>query len=45
MQNKYKIIGSISSFKNDLNDHFSSTGFYFKRKVIEDSHKEIKYIS
>ena len=37
------IIG-ISSFQNWLNDIFSSTGFYFKSKVIEDSHEEKKYI-
>ena len=33
------IIGGISSFQNGLNDLFSSTGFYFKSKVIEGSHK------
>ena len=29
----------ISSFQNGLIDLFSSTGFYFKSKVIESSHK------
>ena len=33
------IIGSISSFQNGFNDLFTSTGFYFKSKVIEGSHK------
>ena len=33
------IISGISSFQNGLNDLFSSTGFYFKSKVIEVSHK------
>ena len=34
------IIGGISSFQNGVNDFFSSTGFYFKSKVIEgSSHK------
>ena len=32
------IIG-ISNFQNALNDLFSSTGFYFKSKVIEGSLK------
>ena len=32
------IIG-ISSFQTGLKDPFSSTGFYFKSKVIEVSHK------
>ena len=31
--------GSISSFQNGLNDLYSLTGFYFKIKVIEGSHK------
>ena len=30
----------ISSFQTGLNDLFSSTGFYFKSKVIEGSHKK-----
>ena len=29
----------ISSFQNGLNELFSSTGFYFKSKVIEGFHK------
>ena len=29
----------ISSFQNELNGLFSSTGFYLKSKVIEGSHK------
>ena len=29
----------ISSFQTGLNVLFSSTGFYFKSKVIEGSHK------
>ena len=33
------VIGGISSFQNEFNDLFSSTGFYFKSKVIEGSHK------
>ena len=37
--NKPKHIGSISSFQNRYNARFSSTGFYFKSKVIEGSHK------
>ena len=32
-------ITDISSFQNGLKDLFSSTGFYFKIKVIADSHK------
>ena len=32
-------INGISSFQTGLNDHFSSTGFYFKSEVIEESHK------
>ena len=31
------IIGGISNFWNGLNDLFSSSGFYFKSKVIEGS--------
>ena len=34
----HNIIG-ISNFQNALNDLFSSTGFYFKSKVIEGSLK------
>ena len=33
------IIGSMSGFQNRFNNLFSSTGFYFKIKVIEGSHK------
>ena len=33
------IIDNILSFQNGLNDFFRSTGFYFKSKVIEGSHK------
>ena len=33
------IIIGISSFQTGLKDPFSSTGFYFKSKVIEVSHK------
>ena len=35
--NNNNIIGSISSFRNLR--HYSSTGFYFKSKVIEGSHE------
>ena len=34
------IIGSISSFQNGPDNLFSSSGFYFKSKIIKDSHKE-----
>ena len=37
--NIHNDIGSISSFQNELNDLFSSTGFYLKSKVIEGRHK------
>ena len=33
------IIGGISSFQNGLSDHFISTDFNLKSKVIEVSHK------
>ena len=43
------IIGDISSFQNEFNDLFSSTGLYFKSKVIESSRKGgnnvFKYLS
>ena len=40
------IISDISSFQNEFNDLFSSTGFYFKNKVIESSRKgEIMFLS
>ena len=29
----------ISSSQNGLNHPFSSTGFYFKSKIVEDSHE------
>ena len=38
--NIQKNIIVISSFKTGPNDLFSSTGFYFKSKVIEGSHKK-----
>ena len=38
--NIYNNIISISSFQNGLNDLINSTGFYFKIKVMEGSHKE-----
>ena len=34
----YKTTSGISSFQNGFNHLFSSTGFYFKSKVIEASH-------
>ena len=37
--NKHNNINGISSFRNGLNNLFSSTGFYFKSEVIEGSHK------
>ena len=37
--NIYTNITGISSFRNGLNHHFSSTGFYFKSKIDEDSHE------
>ena len=37
--NIYKNIISISSFQNGVNDLINSTGFYFKMKVMEGSHK------
>ena len=36
------IIGGISSFQIGLKDLISSTGFYFKRKVLEGSLKREK---
>ena len=30
---------AILSFKNGLTNLFSSTGFYFKSKIVEGSHK------
>ena len=39
--NIHNNIIDISSFQNGLNDPFSSTGFYFKSKVIEGSYKGI----
>ena len=33
------IIGGITSFQNGLNDLFNASGFYFKSKVIEGSHR------
>ena len=38
--NKHNIIISISSFQIGFNDLFNSTGFYFRSKVIECSHKK-----
>ena len=37
--NIHNNIIDISSFQTELNVLFSSTGFYFKSKVIADSHK------
>ena len=37
--NIYNNIIDISSFQTGLNVIFNSTGFYFKSKVIEGSHK------
>ena len=37
--NIHNNIIDISSFQNGLNILFSSTGFYFKSKVLEGSHK------
>ena len=37
--NKHNNITEISNFQNGVNDLFSSTGSYFKSKVIEGSHK------
>ena len=33
------VIGGISTFQKGLNYLFTSAGFYFKSKAIEDSHK------
>ena len=37
--NIHNNIIDISSFQNGLSSLFSSTGFYYKRKVIEGSHE------
>ena len=40
--NKRNILNNIidiSSFQNELNDVFSSIGFYLRSKIIESSHK------
>ena len=38
--NMHNNVIDISSFQTGLNVLLSSTGFYFKSKVIEGSHKE-----
>ena len=43
--NIHNNINDISSFQAGLNVLFSSTGFYFKSKVIKGSHKGEKYVS
>ena len=42
--NIHNKITGISSFENGLNDVLSSTGFYFKSKVQQGSHKDKKML-